>query len=302
MLTLLVLSASALAGDLNFQWSAPVPLHAEVVIDTPWIVTLLGTEDIDARATQTQVALDILCKGAPTKRGWAVDCDIESARLGGLAVPGEQEKLDKILAEYGTLLDAASIELEIAADGRITSVDLEGVTRPDARHADVVESMRQLVRRALAPLDLQLPKDGLDPGKPWKQTGTPLALEMIVNVANETWSTLSGTGVAGGAALKTRTDGRDGAVVKLLTEGTGTTLIGESGKMVHMTLGAESRFDAERGVLLYRFLVVDGVSSAASSMASPSGFYHQAGAVGYRNPDGSIEGPTGPMGKASTDP
>lgn len=302
MLSILALSTSALAGDLAVRWDAPVAFHAEAVIDTPRVVTLVAAEDREARAIQLQVAFDLDCAGAPARKGWDVTCEVANTRLAGTAVPSEQARLDAVLAEYTGLLDAGTVEVAVAPDGRLTSVDLEGVSKKDARQADAQEALRQIVRRAISPLDAQLPKDGVDPGKAWRQTGTPLALEMLIDVQGESLAAMSGTGVAGGADLKTRVASRDGAVANLETTGTGTILVGESGRMVHMSLGAEGRFDAGRGAWLYRYVVVDGLPSAASSMTESSTYFRLAAAVGLRHPDGRVEGPAAAVGKPSTNP
>ena len=308
MLSLLVLS-SAFAGDLSLQWS-PLRYHAETLLTLPGGYWVVGEGNVEARATQIDLSLDMSCQPEVKKKGWDLTCDVERAAFGGKALSPEkdQDKLNTALASYAAELEAATPQLTVREDGRLTTVDLDGVDQASKRDAFRAEVLRQLVRRALSPLDVQLPKGGVDPGKPWNLGGTPLAAELFPASApvwvgeGSSAAPMSG-GVSGGLRVPLSVSRREGAVVVIAGEGKGTisTYATDNGSYLSaIALQTETRFDSAAGQVAYSFVHVSAKDAGANaSVTGVDGYAHTAW-VGRINADGSVEGQEGPV--ASTGP
>ena len=307
MLALSLVLAAA-AGDLSLRYEAgaPVRYHAESLFSAGG-VPMIARQNLEARAVKLGVTLDLSCVPAAARKGWQLTCDVESARLQGQAVSGDQEKLDRVLAESAASLAEGTLVVDVAADGRVTGVALRGLPTDDEREAQIAEVLRQVCRRALAPLDVELPKDGVNPGKPWKQGGTPLAAELFVN-AVPIWSGAGSTatpvaaGVAGGLSLKHAVTAVDAAGLRFSTEGKGnvTALVTDSNTYyAHVEIGGQGRFDPAAGQIAYATLTVTAADSASASVRSLADGYTQSGWIARWNTDGSLEGPDGVI-KAET--
>lgn len=298
----LLLSSLSLAGDLAVRWEpgATVRYHAESRMDVPGGLVFLGAVNTEARARVVELALDLSCQGAAKKKGAAVSCEVDQVRLGGEAVTGEQERLDRALAENARLLEDARVSFEVSEDGRLTNVDLKGTPDADARLNYTGELLRLLVRRAVAPLDLQLPKNGDDPGKPWRQSGAPLALELLPTVA-PSWSgssatyATSATGVAGGISLKNALAGRQGAMARVTTEGEGNVVVmvtDYNSLFANVVVAGDGRLDTEKGQIAWRGLQTNAVDVGTNSSRTAADGYRHAGFIARINPDGSVEAAT----------
>ena len=286
MIPIALLSSLALAGD--FAWDVPpgtrLSYHAEGALGLPNGLFVQATEGIEAWVISLEVALDLDCAAVEEKKGFALHCDITGAALGGLPRPGDEERAPKILAEYAGLLSDATIDVRFTPDGRVIRYDLDGLPDKDTRKREMGETMRQVTRRLFALLDFQTPAGGDDGGKPWRQKGSPLLLELPY-----------GAGVTGGTALSHRVAGRDGATVEFVTEGGGTMQQGELGAIVKLEVTGDGRFDADGGRLLYRGVTVVGNEVGATGGSTRSAYYDQAVWLGLVHPDGTIEGPSGPV-------
>lgn len=300
----LLLSLSAHAGDLSPRWEPGVAVryHAETLFGAGSI-PMIARQNTEARALRLAVVMDISCVPALAGKGWELTCDVEKAELKGEAVPGEQPRLDTVLAEYSASLADGTLVLEVAKDGRITAVELRGLESKEERSAHINELLRQVARRAVAPLDVEMPKNGEDPGKPWKQGGTPLAAELFVNAA-PVWSgagsstTPMAGGVSGGLSLKHSATGRDASGVKFTTEGKGnvTALVTDTNTYyAHVDIGGAGRFDPATGQIAYRQIDVAAADGASASVRSLADGYRQTAWIARWNADGSLEGPDGPI-------
>lgn len=209
---LLLASLPALAGDLTVDWTAgPQTFHLEALLGTPQGYRLYGTNNIDARVVVTGMVVELSCTGTPSARGTDVGCIIGSVDLGGTAFQGEEDKLEAILAEYDQKLVGARIDIDFGADGRVRTVDLEGLGKGQSRDAQIQEGLRQLFRRVISVFDWQLPKKGEDPGKIWKYSGLPLLFELP-----------SRSGTSGATVLKLHTLAPEGADLRIDSEGRGS--------------------------------------------------------------------------------
>ncbi len=299
----LLLSATALAGPLAVDWTqdAPVKYHAEARVQTPsgFLYVALNKE---VRAMVVDITADIACNGEERgKRGWKVTCDIQTVRLAGAASPAMgadlQPKLDAILAEGVELLEGAKVEMEVRSDGHIKLFDLDGFPK-DAKAISIkrnqIEQLRQLMKRALAPLCVQMPKDGAG-AKPWKHKGMPLYYELM-----------SMTGTAGGMVHKYSLDQSQGDLF-IVGQGNGNLNI-QGGAAVAGSMGAadaagttttpafnmvattQTRWDGAMGLPAYSEAAANAMATASNANLSGQPLYSYAGFVARVNADGSLEG------------
>jgi len=289
----LLAAVSSLASAEGLQWAwvqpEPVRYHAESFINTPRGSMLRADANLEARALTIAVTGDFSCKGVPQGKSTSLVCTIEKMKVDGKAFDGEQERLDKIFAGYSKNLVGAKIEMRVRADGHIASLDLDGIETTIAQSREAEEHMRQLMRKTMAPLAIQMPKDPTG-AKPWKHKGMPLFYELL---------TTSGT--TGGVMHKYRVDGD--------AKAGGTFVIGEgrgnlnsqaatqgatTAGALNMVGASQTRFDQKSGLPLYSEVSVTGAPNAANDTVHGGIRYALAAWAGQIQADGTIEGLEGP--------
>ncbi len=288
LIPLLVVSSSAHAqAPLVPRWDQPVRYHAEAAVSTPNGMLVLGVANLEAAARTHEMMAELSCTGAPDGAGWEVICTLDQIRFSGQAFHGDQADLDAILAEYEAMLKGKHLQLSVAKDGRITTVDLEGVERVDERTGRILEHQRQLMRRLVAPLDLGLPKKG-ELADSWKQKGTPLLYELM-----------TAYGTSGGRVMKHKLEGTDGDVVTISTFGRANVATGIDrevavSEIVNLVGGGMGRFDTASGQLLWREVSVTGELTAESVQLGDVNVYALAAWMGRVEADGRVQGASGP--------
>ena len=297
MTTIALLAAfSSLASADGLQWSwvkpEPVRYHTEAYINSPRGAMLRANANLEARALTIAIVGDVSCKGQAQGKSTKLICTVEKMDVRGRAFDGEQERLDKILAGYSKSLVGAELEMRVRADGHFSALDLEGIETDIAQSRDAEEHMRQLMRRSMAPLAVQMPKDAVG-AKPWKHKGMPLFYELLTN-----------SGTTGGVMHKYKVDGEAKAGgTYVVGEGMGN-LNSQSATQGATTAGAlnmvgatQTRFDPKTGLALYSEVSVSGSPSAGNTTVQSGVRYALAAWVGLIQADGSVEGLDGPSAK-----
>ena len=291
MVLLLALTApSAEAAGLHVDWNKPQPVryHAEMLISTPRGFRYLAQRNMDGRALQTAVAMDLSCTGSPLGKAWKVICKVDSFAIEGRGDGDDQQRLDVVFADYVASMPNARIEMEIKPDGSIRSVDLEGVDKGLNRQTDMVEQLRQVMRRAMAPMSISMPKDGAG-AKPWKAAGMPLFYELHTMV-----------GTAGGVAHQFKADGQVGDTVFIVGAGKGNVSSQAAGAQVgayQMSSNTQTRFDPNLGLIAYSECATVGNPGNSLNQVSTGQLYGLSGWIGLINADGTVEGLEGPRAK-----
>ncbi len=288
MLGLILLVTSALADGLALDWNQPLRYRSEVQVLTPNGYLYKGRANVEARVTSHELAVDLSCTGAPQGASTAVICAVDAVQLGAKAYPGDEADTVLVLEEYRQWFAGSTWQIRFAADGRVMDVDLEGVEKNDDRMAEIHETLRQLARRVVTPLDLSMPKKAVGVGASWKQKGTPLLFQLMT-----TW------GTAGGTVMRHRLEAQQGAVAQIGSEGRGNVATGldlevGSGETVNMIGGGVARVDTARSLILWRQVGVSGELTASSLQPGDPAVYSLMGWAGLRNPDGTVETESGP--------
>ncbi len=290
MFMLLALAAApAQAAPLTVDWNKPQPVryHAEMLISTPRGFRYLAERNMDGRALQTGVALDMSCTGAPMGKAWKVSCAIDSFAIEGRGDGDDQPRLNEVFANYTAVMKTARIDMEIKPDGSIRTIDLEGIDKGLNRQTDMVEQLRQVLRRTMAPLSMSMPKDG-EGAKPWKANGLPLYYELHTMV-----------GTAGGVAHQLKVDGKVGETIFIVGSGKGnvSSQLGTAVGAYQMSSNTQARFDPSLGLLAYAECATVGNPGNSLAQVSTGQLYGLSGWIGLINADGTIEGLEGTRGK-----
>ena len=291
-----VLSAPAAAeseatGPLSWNWSGGEPYRfvSEMLLDSPTVIWFYGRENAQARMFRVELAAQYVCTGEPVRKDVKLTCKIEDARMGGAAVTADQDQVPEILREYERKLKEATVEVIVRADGHIKLVDLEGVSKDLLRENEIQEILRQVVRRSLAPLGMQAPKGGADPGRPWRHKGPPAFFELF-----------SKYGSSGGMLYEYTWKGEADGVIAVEAAGratVATTQQREAGLPASLGLDGTGayRFDVAQGRLAYAEVAVSGETTASYSLPGSTQGFGYGARVMRVNADGSVEGPEGPV-------
>ncbi len=261
-------AAHAVTG-LAWQWQEGVQhrylLQVQVRLsELMWFKATLNRE-VRVVEFRANVITNCRCNGALGKKAWRVNCKIEDIALQAAPVVQEAGLLQAVLDEMATNYRGATAQLQFMTDGRLRNIDLEGVDKRNRRIAEIHETMRLILVRALAPLDLQLPKKGDDGERGfWKQSNV-LAMAFPSN-----------QGTMGSSSVEHRIVKQEGDILTLNTEGRGTLGTGETiivanqerpKNLYDMSISGSAEFDRGRGVLLRRDYMVQGMPTASSLMA-----------------------------------
>lgn len=233
------------------------------------VMVFRATNNVDVRVTELQLNINTNCEAvAPVgKRGWELACGFDDFAIQGAAIATEKGRLLPILDEVDEYMKVASVQLVLLNDGRLRSLDLEGIVKRNTRTVDMHETLRLVLSRAFSILDLELPPKGDDKGKGWRQTGSRVA------------EFPSNKGTFGMVEIDNGVKEVQGNKVTIESVGRGT--IG-GGEMI--TLGDQERpknmyntdirgtasFNISRGELLEREVLVQATPTA-SSVASEAG-------------------------------
>lgn len=274
-MSLLVLGLTATlthAEPLAWAWEPGqvVNYHAEVTRerdDGDWHIAV---ENLEARAHQTNLAVDLSCRVVEVlKKGWSMECGFHNVQVSGTAFGGEQDKLNIIFDEYEGFLNQSAGVFEMSYAGRIRSFDIRTFESSSERQSQVIDAMRMLMVLPFGQLELELPKNGDDRGKAWKQGGSPLITQLRTSY-----------GTAGAVVIKHRVEGRDGAEAAIATEGRGTVAYGlavesDGTKTIAVDLVGSAVFDQAAGVLVSRESMVVGRFTASAAASGPTDHYRE---------------------------
>ena len=172
---------AAMVGMLSLSWQANAVEGMEwswnegqsrryvvrTQVASPETVVLWAEKNIEPPVDAFTLAMVVDCTlEAPVgKKAFDVACDIDQAMLSVTPVALSRGKTMPVLDEWTTLLEnEASVRFVQTTEGKVRSVNLYGVDGRNNRTRKRGEILRQIVERAFAAFDLQLPKKGTDGG------------------------------------------------------------------------------------------------------------------------------------------
>lgn len=262
----LVASPAHAVTGLEWQWPEGVTRRfvARSDVQLGEAVEFNAVENVDAYATRVKLALLLSCTatGPAGKTGWYLRCEIDDASVSAMPTPGTQGRVTAIAEEWAaTYRDQAWIEFILTRDGALRSFDLEGVDKRIRRMQSIGEVMRQMALRALAPLNVQLPKKGDERGMgQWVQRDS-IALTLPSNQGTLGNAPITHTLTAA------PTDGDSISTIVSHGEGVLATAeeLNETARNTYaMKLDGSARFDRAAGTLLESQFYAEGRTTSSS--------------------------------------
>lgn len=262
-------------GDLFARWDDTRWL-VETELAVPIPLTFARDQNLEIRATAMQVRAIIGCnKDAQLrKKRWEVVCEVEDVALKVVPFRNDRgrKKLEDgatVLQEIDAKLTGAVLQLQVADDGRVTNLDLEGVPKNNRRMSEIHETLRQVMSRVVVGFDLKLRKyNQLNEGK-WTEFNSALMTMPLPP---------SITGVAGSSMLVHYLNKYQGQVlVQSIGKGGVNVPWGEMQLNFTTELIGVSIFDPEEGYMTERVWSLTGTSNASNLFSK--GSYAHAGRI-----------------------
>lgn len=244
-------------------------LKADVV--TPNILPMPAAKNIDGLLLGFRVDMVVSCKAEMKlgKRGWALRCDVDDASIRGRPDPGTAGKVAIVAEEWTGLLKQGWIQVDALRNGRTPRVDLEGIPKSRVREQTIQQVMRELVVRAWAPLDVELPKQqAMAEGLTWTQRNS-----LVLGLPS-----LAG-GSVGGAQLQHQVAARTPGGWLTAFTGRGTlgwgVEQGESLRDLMMTeFSGSFLYDPDAGAIRQAQHIGSGEPTAGSAQTTAKGAYY----------------------------
>lgn len=260
-------------SGLAWQWGDEEErryfMEAELLL--PEIIVLSQAENLNVRVSEITMTLVTTCRLVPPpgKKLFELSCSVDDIRLVGAPVRGDAGRLIPILDQLDASMLQAEIQVAITKDGRVRTVSLEGLEDRLRRLRMIEETMRLLVQRGFAGLDLRMPKKGEDEGRAWEDSSS-LSLGFVTMMGTY------GKGLVYHGVVAT-----EGDVVRIESQGGGVMMPGtdqtvvtpdgssvsrsrDSYEMVHRGV---TRFDVAKGALVERTYQVIGLPTSSSQIS-----------------------------------
>ena len=277
MLLSLVLAAQA--GNPPPAWNWPKGelqrFHIETDIVSPKGIRYYAAENLDARAGEVKIRADLGCTASPEGRTQYVTCTFQYVELAGVAwVPEESTKLTAILSEWTENLKKTSVELEIAPDGRLRTLDVKGgMVQTTHREGTILDAQRALLQRLFCVFDMPLTTDEKDWVRGWTQKASAIM------------QLQTSSGTAGAADIRHTHNGERYGLAVIETSGRGTLTKGNevdasgSGRLVDVRMAGETLFDTQKGMFIWRDYELDGRLTVSQQEAGSGVELYQIGAI-----------------------
>ena len=156
--------------------------YLEDEVTLPQLMLWRAERNLDLRVVAWQLRSVLECRNVPEKtsrRSWEVRCRIEAASIRAASLPADRgpaagddagrSRLQVVVEEYAAKLTGAEIQFTLRKDGRVSSIDLEGVSKRLDRMQAIYDVQRQMLTRAIAGFDVVFPRKGVTPDGIWVQ-------------------------------------------------------------------------------------------------------------------------------------
>lgn len=241
-------------GDLFARWDRTRwMITTELGLPVPLVLARDENEEFQAQRLQIRAIFACDKDWKLSKRKYEVSCDIEDFGMKAMMnqrrmKPDRLEKAQRVLDEIDAKLTGAAVQLQVADDGRVLNIDLEGLPRRNRRMSAANETLRMVMGRLIAGYNLKMQKyNQLHEGK-WVEY-------------NSTIMSLPNQGNLGSNMLVHYLNRFRGHVV-VQSIGKGTTQAADA--MYELDLIGVSIFDDKEGFMTERVWAVNGKSTAST--------------------------------------
>lgn len=235
---------------------------ADVELVEPLEFNGLVNTDNRIGAFKAMFVLDCAATTRVGKAAWELTCDIDAASVVVTPIPSHRGKCGPVAEEWARQFDDVyTVVIVQTADGRLRDVSLRGTNVDTDRFQRIGEWQRQMLLRALAPLDVHLPKKGEVQGEGWFQkAGMAMAYPSFSGgIGSYRWA----HALAEGAAPP---------MVSWIQQAEGTIQPGGDGvetamMTLSLKLDGSATFDTSAGQLVQASYFEDGYATASSVQA-----------------------------------
>ncbi len=234
----------------------------------PEMIPVKSLANTDLRMVEYYLAAVIRCTSSDaTRKTWELMCGFDDVQLDAAPPSADANRgMKELLDEWDELLLGATAQIIYSHDGRIRNVSLEGMDTRLRRFREIQETLRLVLLRGLAGIELQTPRSGDDRGRPWQQKES---LAMALPKSMGSFGAIR--------LLHAIGEGGEGPVIVIDTTGKASVSSGETigapgeermRNVFDMELRGRSRFDTEAGSLISRDYLVTGEPTASSALAT----------------------------------
>ncbi len=255
-------------GDLFARWD-DTRWYIETEVGVPWKVTFSKDENRSFATQEYQLRTVVACN-KDWKLGnhkFEVDCVIEDlALVASIAEPNVTEKdvlrAQEVLDEVDAKLTNAHLQLQVADDGRVLNLQLEGISADNRRQSVMSETLRQVLSRVVVGFNLKMQKfNQLHEGKWQEFNSTVLTMPLPAGVP----------GAIGSNLLVHYLNRFQGHVI-VQSIGRGSTNVGEALYTLNFT--GVSVFDPNDGFMTDRVWALEGEPTASVLFAAQAHYFH----------------------------
>lgn len=264
-----LLTSPAVAEAASVSEAEPAIAASErIYIDTsvrlPLFMWFLSDFNREVRTSGFDIELVMTCKSERvTRRAHETRCRIDDASLQGIPMPSERGRLGPVVEEMREKMVGAELIMQVRNDGKIRNINLREAFRDGRRHRRIRlmnENLRLVLQRAVAGLDLQAPREPLQPGMTWGQGDTLLTGAPVT------------VGTLGSTSLVHQSREEEPGFVTVRTEG--KAMIAPAGPLggtptnfFDTRVVVESVHHADSGLLSARAWTVVGQPTSSSALA-----------------------------------
>jgi hypothetical protein len=249
-------------------------VSTEVIV--PWVEVFLARQNYSFRSRQYQVRTILACEKdwRRSNRRWEIDCTVEDFGLQVVAHDQDDpSRVQSILDEYDRALSGSYVELQVADDGRVTNIDLEGLRQGNDREQAISETLRQVMSRVIVGYEMKLRRhNDLTEGVWVEYNSKLLAMPARGSISGYTREAAT----RGTSTLVHKLARREG---HLVVESRGRGISATDTDQFQMEYSGVAVYDERDGFMTERVWALSGAPTAGgASTASGAGFaYHHVG-------------------------
>jgi hypothetical protein len=259
-------------GDLFARWD-DTRWFVSTEMALPYYMTLRRDENVEFQTDQVVLRTVIACskEWKLNKRRYEVGCKLEDFAMRAsiaedVVTEKDVERAQQVLDEIDAKLTDAKLTLQVADDGRVMNIGLDGVPKDDSqRQSGIQETLRQVLSRVVVGFNLKMQKyNQLHEGKWVEYNSTVMDImpgasgsNMLVHYLNRY---------------------RGHVLVQSIGKGTASVENG-AGTMNHWETNfiGVSTFDDQEGFMTERVWALDGSSTASAIF--DQGMFFNAGKI-----------------------
>jgi hypothetical protein len=263
-------------GDLFARWD-DTRWYVSTEFSLPYELQLERDENVSFSTRELQLHTIVACnkEWKLGKRRYEVACKIEdfgiqAAIAERVVTEADATRAKLVLDEIDAKLTGAWLSLQVADDGRVTNLDLDGIDTNNSRESQIQETLRQVLSRVVVGFNLKMQKyNQLHEGKWVEYNSSVMTMPLPPGVSGSPGSNM---------LVHHLNHYRGHVIVQSIGKGM-TSVEVEQGKVVQFTTDfiGVSTFDDQEGFMTERVWALEGTSTAGAIF--DQGRYFNAGKI-----------------------